>query len=275
LARDGSGIYSKPVGTEAIPNDPITSSQFNTTVDDFVEDANTPRPISAGGTAASTTAQARANLDVAQQVDSIADFTEDRGLIVGSGGLLAGALAHAVTNINDLVTGRNWNIADPSGISNLPVANAGILTVEARASNRFVQTFRTTPTGNRMFQRSYNGTVWTAWAEVVMTAEAGTVSGGTYEKFSDGRMVVRRTASIPLTAINDSWLGGFRSAAVSFNFGETFVSAPDVMLTAAGNAHSVGISSITTTAVLVRFFAPASQAADTLTVAIRAEGRWV
>ena len=60
--RDGSGIYHRPVGTDAVPDTTIESSKYNTNVADVEQDLNTPRPIVAGGTGASSADQARQNL---------------------------------------------------------------------------------------------------------------------------------------------------------------------------------------------------------------------
>lgn len=62
MPRSGSGVYSKPAGTTAVPNTTITSSQFNTSIDDIAADLNFPRPIASGGTGAANVADARDNL---------------------------------------------------------------------------------------------------------------------------------------------------------------------------------------------------------------------
>jgi len=62
LARDGSGNYTLPANTQAVSGDPISSTKFNTLVQDLEADANVDRPIAAGGTGASTALAARANL---------------------------------------------------------------------------------------------------------------------------------------------------------------------------------------------------------------------
>ncbi len=62
MARDGSGNYTLPANTQAVSGDPISSTKFNTLVQDLEADANTDRPIVAGGTGASTALAARANL---------------------------------------------------------------------------------------------------------------------------------------------------------------------------------------------------------------------
>ena len=56
--RDGSGVYSSPPGTHGTPNTTILSANYNSNVDDVAADLNTPRPIVAGGTGATTAAGA-------------------------------------------------------------------------------------------------------------------------------------------------------------------------------------------------------------------------
>lgn len=62
MARDGSGTYSLAANTLAVSGDAISSTKFNSLVQDLEADANVDRPIAAGGTGASTAAAARTNL---------------------------------------------------------------------------------------------------------------------------------------------------------------------------------------------------------------------
>lgn len=62
MPRDGSGNFTLPANTQAVSGDPISSTKFNTLVQDLESDANVDRPIAAGGTGASTALAARANL---------------------------------------------------------------------------------------------------------------------------------------------------------------------------------------------------------------------
>lgn len=87
MPRNGSGVYSKPTGTAAVTGQTITAAQFNDTVDDLVTDANTARPVSAGGTGATSAAGARAALD-AQQINAL--LTAIAGLTPTDGGFLVG-----------------------------------------------------------------------------------------------------------------------------------------------------------------------------------------
>ena len=64
MPRDGSGVYSLPPGTTVAPNTTIESSWANALTADLAQDANTDRPVVAGGTGASTAADAATNLTV-------------------------------------------------------------------------------------------------------------------------------------------------------------------------------------------------------------------
>lgn len=275
IPRDGANIYSKAAGTTAEPNETITSSQFNNSIDDLVTDANTARPITAGGTGGTTAATARTNLDVARQQSSTSNFTEGRGLIVGAGGLMGVALTHGVANLNDLITGHSWNISTVSGISNVPSADTGILTVELRAANRYVQTYRTTSAvAPATYQRSYNGTSWSAWHTICLV-ETGENADGRYTKYSDGRLECwSRVTSTD--AINDAYEGGFQSSAFGAGFPFDFVEQPDdvQVSVASGSAPMVQLISATATGFFIRWLSFASQSSATRRACIYAYGRW-
>jgi len=64
MARNASGVYSLPAGTAATANARATAAQFNDRFNDLATDANTARPVVAGGTGASTPSSARTNLGV-------------------------------------------------------------------------------------------------------------------------------------------------------------------------------------------------------------------
>lgn len=65
MPRSGAGVYSKPAGTTAVSGTTISSSDYNSTIDDLVTDANTARPVVAGGTGSTTASGARTALGVA------------------------------------------------------------------------------------------------------------------------------------------------------------------------------------------------------------------
>ena len=62
MPRNGSGQYSLPAGSTVSNGDLSDATDVNTPLADIETDANTPRPVVAGGTGASTAADARTNL---------------------------------------------------------------------------------------------------------------------------------------------------------------------------------------------------------------------
>lgn len=62
MPRDGSGIYSIPLGTDGVPDQTIESTKYNGFAHDLEQDNNIPRPIVAGGTGATNADQALVNL---------------------------------------------------------------------------------------------------------------------------------------------------------------------------------------------------------------------
>ena len=63
MPRSG-GIYSAPSGSKGVPNTTIQSAPYNALIDDLTNDANAPRPVTAGGTGATDATAARTNLGV-------------------------------------------------------------------------------------------------------------------------------------------------------------------------------------------------------------------
>lgn len=70
MPRDGSGVYHTPVGTDGVPDTTIESSKYNINVHDIETDLNTPRPIVAGGTGATSATAAMLALsgEIAKQI---------------------------------------------------------------------------------------------------------------------------------------------------------------------------------------------------------------
>lgn len=96
MPRNGSGVYSLPAGSTATTGQTIEAATHNTPLADLVTDANTARPVVAGGTGATTASGARTNLSAQQQGDVLDDLntlganSADGEFLVGTG---AGALA--------------------------------------------------------------------------------------------------------------------------------------------------------------------------------------
>lgn len=69
MSRNGAGVYSLPPSYLAETGDTILADQHNSPLEDLQTDANTPRPIVAGGTGASSAVSARTNLSVMSVAD--------------------------------------------------------------------------------------------------------------------------------------------------------------------------------------------------------------
>jgi len=105
MPRDGSGVYSPPPGSnEATPNTTILSSLHNALVNDLTVDANAARPVTAGGTGATTAAAAYDALS--KQASSVASAS--------------------TTDIGG-ASGRNLHITGTTTITSLGTAAAGIV----------------------------------------------------------------------------------------------------------------------------------------------------
>lgn len=76
MPRNGSGVYSLPAGTAAVNGLPAESADVNSRFNDLESDMNVDRPISAGGTGASSVADAKANLGISSlAVDVVANYS--------------------------------------------------------------------------------------------------------------------------------------------------------------------------------------------------------
>lgn len=154
MPRDGSGVYTKPF-PDVVTNTTVSSTVYNGFVNDVATDLNTPRPIVAGGTGATSAAGALVNLS-------------------------AEMAAYAVTNFDTHV----WfpgSFRAAAGATSAPVAGhafAGTVVInEALANpptnqNVFIEAFdlddTTVPTPR--YVRVKKAGVWSAWVSVAAYA---------------------------------------------------------------------------------------------------------
>lgn len=82
MPRDGNGVYSKPAGIDASPDTTIESADWNAFTADVEQDANTPRPVVAGGTG-KTTAVAAADALSTQGANIASATTTNLALATG------------------------------------------------------------------------------------------------------------------------------------------------------------------------------------------------
>jgi hypothetical protein len=142
MPRDGSNVYHRPPGTDAVTDTTIESSKYNAFVADVEQDLNTPRPIVAGGTGASDAATAIANLGGERAAQVVTNY--DSQVFV------AGSFYSASTATNPPVTGHSF-----AGICY--VSDAANMVIEARDLDGTVQP-------GRNWVRQKKAGVWSAWA---------------------------------------------------------------------------------------------------------------
>lgn len=83
MSRNGGGVYSLPGTYEATPGETILAEQHNDPLEDLEQDANTARPIVAGGTGAITAIAAHDNLST-KGADVASAATTDIGAATGA-----------------------------------------------------------------------------------------------------------------------------------------------------------------------------------------------
>ena len=142
MARDPAGTYSYPAGTEGHPDATIESGDYNAFILDVQADLNFPRPISSGGTNATTAQGALANL----------------------GGELA---AQVVTNYNSFPfsSGSFYSMAGATGEPVTGHNFIGICYVGVDANNMVLQARDESDTQvpGRLYVREKKAGTWSAW----------------------------------------------------------------------------------------------------------------
>lgn len=299
MPRNGSGVYSLPAGSTVTNGDTSDATDVNTPIQDLATDMNTARPVVAGGTGATSEADARTNLGVVKQT-SVTDTTSGSLMINGAFGLGITTAPTEITDIDSTTTPSGaWQF--DSGTTNnasLPTALQGangMMRVERHSSSRLRQTAWLSG-GSDTYVRDYTGS-WESWEMVYDQSNAvGTVSessgvttgalievddgnppGVTY-KFAGGLQICEATVTTSL-AINNAFLGGFRSAGQTLSYpgtGNSFASAPTVSVHPVGGTAFSGISQGTPSVSTWNWAVTAvtSQTAADRTVHLLAIGRW-
>lgn len=190
MPRDTSGVYSKPAGTTAEANTVIASATFNSVNDDFVQDANTDRPVSAGGTGASTAEAARDNLGLTLQ-SSPSDGTSGRVLVNGAHGLGRSTPELTVADALDNLQRTGWNYVSAENALAVggPAAVKGIAWTGITSSGRY-QIYRPIEGDNLSPWRrvSEDGATYVDWLRDLDFAVTAT---GTWERRASGRQEIR------------------------------------------------------------------------------------
>jgi hypothetical protein len=127
MPRDGSGIYTTPPGTTAVPDTTIESAKYNNNVADVAADLNAVRPIIAGGTGGNSAATARTNLGAEAAEIQVTNY-DSHAFVAGSFWSAIGAtgapngtdvFAGYCTRVNDGVLPDKFTLTARSRTSNV------------------------------------------------------------------------------------------------------------------------------------------------------------
>lgn len=214
MPRDGAGVYTRPAGIDAVSGATIESTKYNTNVQDVEADLNVARPISAGGTGATTPA----------------------GAMTALGGELA---AQLVANY-DTFAFKAGSFSSAAGATSAPTADAaqGICYANAAGADFYLEA-RSLVTNVKYVRRKTAGS-WGAWSAdtdaskvakagdtmtglLVLSADPGAALGAATKQYVDskagiitltGDVTASGVGSVPATlATVNGNVGTFGSAA--------------------------------------------------------------
>lgn len=306
MARNGSGVYSLPAGSIVTDGDTAEASQHNTPLQDLANDANAARPIVAGGTGATTAADARTNLGlgtaaVANVQTTVVDSTAGRVLTVGAFGLGATA-PFSLPNLDTVSTPAGIYRADASTTGTRPTFNAGtsvgsfgFVLIERYDANQVSQTYATIGGDagvGRKWVRTYNNgsASWNPWREMYTAQgalgtvgisggiptgaliERGTTGNGRYARFADGTQICTHIFS---GTTSTSAAGSiFRSSGdTTWTFPASFAAAPTVYGHCGDGSSWVVFSGNSTSSIVFRRYSHVSDATSR-DVYVAAVNRW-
>lgn len=157
MPRDGSDVYHLPPGSEGVPDTTVESAKYNALIADLELDLNNPRPITAGGTGATTSFDA----------------------LIAMGGEMAG---QTIVNY-DAHAFKPGSFHSAVGATNAPTSGHAFVgfCYTTDDNNLFIEArdIDDTAVPQQMWVRRKKAGVWGAWATDVDPTKFVSIAGGT------------------------------------------------------------------------------------------------
>lgn len=185
-------------------------------------------------------------------------------------------IVNAVQDTNNIP--NEWvlrNFADIGGLSLLTSALRFVAISGGRDATRIVIADPADQLVSPVEWLTLSGTTLPS-ASFELPFEEGLNSNGSFVKMTDGTMICTFDFTVASTALDTSFLGGFRSGGLTWTFPEAFTAAPPgiSILPKAATAFAASESSTTTTSTLFFLTAVTTQTAATRNAKLTAIGRY-
>lgn len=167
MPRDSNGAFDLLPNVKGVPLAVIESDDYNNQLDDFADDANTPRPIIAGGTAANSAVSASDNLSTISTPIASASTTD----------LSAASGKHVTITGNATIT--SFGTEDAGAVRELTFASNPLLTYNAASLILPTSASIATQVGDTARAVSLGAGNWVITQYMRRSGAALTGSGGT------------------------------------------------------------------------------------------------
>ena len=227
MPRNGSGVMSWPVGTTVTSGTTIESAPYNAFLADLLSDLNAARPVSAGGTGATTESAARTALGLAigsdvQAFGAVLDDFNTLGAAASDGEIIVatGAGAFAYESGATLRTSIGVGTGDTPQLTGLEVghatdttlarASAGVLSVEGN----HIPCIGSQAAGDIIY---HNGTTWARLAKGTASQILQMNSGATAPEWTTGSGGLVFLGSIDLSSTASADFGANASPGITLD----------------------------------------------------------
>lgn len=203
MPRNGSGVYSPPAGTLATTLTPIESAKYNAFVNDLTADANAARPISVGGTGATSVSTAQTALSVDNKVVYAAKSGNYTALGTDNNAVHRYTATATVSLTAAATLGTNWHYTVIADGADVTIDPNGAETIDGLST-------LIVPNGSSAYIICNGTAFFTAKSLISPQPYATIASAGTTDLSTVGSQNVTVTGTTTITAFGTAPAGTFR-----------------------------------------------------------------